>query len=325
MMMRTYFFPSTRRRFLSIFVLGLVLAAGSSALAQQFNPEFFKVSSLAQHWAVSWRPDARSCRRAFATERFLHGPGERWRLEDRGLRAYLDAYLRRPTNRVRGLYRGGAIRPERDLRRAAAKDCNVPICRLATAYTNQLMRERPGRIWDCATASRFPQIAVDPRDANRILVAVAGHPYGPNEERGIFRSTDGGKTFEKVLYKDENVGGADVLFDPRNPDIAYSSLWEARQGPWENGAWNGAGGGIYKSNDNGKTWQQLSGGLPAGIVQSNLAIAPSNTNRLIASVAVTGAVNLYRSDDAGSTWAIITKDPRPAGRIGGGDLCVPSF
>src|SRR5881392_1344867 len=88
---------------------------------------------------------------------------------------------------------------------------------------------------------QIPQIAVDPRDANRIIVAVAGHPYAANPERGIFRSTDGGRTFEKVLYKDENVGGADVTIDPANPDVAYASLWEARQGPWENGAWNGTG------------------------------------------------------------------------------------
>src|SRR5437762_2418256 len=78
---------------------------------------------------------------------------------------------------------------------------------------------------------QIPQIAVDPRNANVILVAVAGHPYAPNEERGIFRSSDGGKTFEKVLYKDENVGGADVIFDPKNPEFAYAGLWEARQGP----------------------------------------------------------------------------------------------
>src|SRR5881396_2547020 len=142
---------------------------------------------------------------------------------------------------------------------------------------------------------QIPQIAIDPRDPNRILVAVAGHPYGPNEERGIFRSTDGGKTFEKVLYKDENIGGADVLIDPTNPDVAYASLWEARQGPWENGAWNGTGGGIFKSTDGGKAWQQLKGGLPEGIIQANLAIAPSAPNRLMASVAVPNAVNLYRS------------------------------
>src|SRR5947199_7388427 len=127
---------------------------------------------------------------------------------------------------------------------------------------------------------QIPQIAVDPRDADRVLVAVAGHPYGPNEERGIFRSTDGGKTFEKVLYKDENTGAADVLIDPSHPDVAYAALWEARQGPWENAAWNGTGGGIFKSTDGGKTWRQLGKGLPQGIIQANLTISASSSNRL---------------------------------------------
>ena len=170
---------------------------------------------------------------------------------------------------------------------------------------------------------QIPQIAVDPRDSNHVLVAVAGHPYGPNEERGIFLSTNGGESFQKVLYKDENVGGADVLFDPTNPAIAYASLWEARQGPWENGAWNGTGGGIFKSTDGGRTWAQLKGGLPDGIIQANLTIAASSPKRLIASVAAANAVNLYRTDDGGQTWAIITRDTRPGGRIGGGDLSVP--
>jgi len=185
-----------------------------------------------------------------------------------------------------------------------------------------------GRTWThlgLRDGQQIPQIAVDPHDANTLLVAVAGHPYGPNEERGIFRSSDGGQTFQKVLYKDENIGGADVLFDPTNSSIAYAALWEARQGPWENGAWNGTGAGIYKSSDGGRSWQQLSGGLPAGIIQANLAIAPSNAQRLFASVASPNGVNLFRSDDAGATWKIATTDPRPAGRIGGGDLSVPRF
>src|ERR1700704_1364878 len=120
-----------------------------------------------------------------------------------------------------------------------------------------------GKTWrhfGLRNGQQIPQIAVDPQNPDRLLVAVAGHPYGPNEERGIFRSTDGGQTFEKVLYKDENTGGADVLIDPSNPDIAYAALWEARQGPWENAAWSGTGGGIFKSIDNGKTWKQLKTG-----------------------------------------------------------------
>jgi photosystem II stability/assembly factor-like uncharacterized protein len=170
---------------------------------------------------------------------------------------------------------------------------------------------------------QIPQIAVDPRNPDHLLVAVAGHPYGPNEERGVFRSTDGGKTFEKVLYKDENTGAADVQIDPAHPDTAYASLWEARQGPWENAAWNGTGGGIFKTTDGGKTWRQLTKGLPEGIIQANLTISASSSKHLFASVASPNLVNLYASDNGGDSWTIATTDPRPAGRIGGGDLPVP--
>jgi photosystem II stability/assembly factor-like uncharacterized protein len=169
---------------------------------------------------------------------------------------------------------------------------------------------------------QIPQIAVDPHDANRLYVAVLGHPYGPNEERGIFRSTDGGQTFQKVLYKDENTGGSDVQIDPAHPDTVYACLWEAREGAWENGAFAGISGGIFKSTDGGTTWNQLKGGLPE-VVQANLAIAPSNPNRIYATAASLRGVGIYRSEDAGGTWTKITDDPRPAGRIGGGDLAVP--
>jgi photosystem II stability/assembly factor-like uncharacterized protein len=183
---------------------------------------------------------------------------------------------------------------------------------------------------------QIPQLAVDPRDPNKVFAAVAGHPYGPNKERGIFRSTDGGQSWQKVLPvanggqenkdQDENVGGDDVLIDPSNPQIVYATLWEAREGPWENGAWNGFGGGIFKSTDGGQTFQLLAGGLPKDIIQSHIAIAESNPNRLMATVAAKpNTVAIYRSDDAGANWAQITTDPRPAGRIGGGDLSVPRF
>ncbi len=98
---------------------------------------------------------------------------------------------------------------------------------------------------------QIPQIAIDPKNPNRLFVAVLGHPYGPNPERGIFRSTDGGQTFAKVLFKDENTGGCDVALDPSNPDTVYACLWEARQGPWENAAWTGTNGGLFKSTDGG--------------------------------------------------------------------------
>ena len=172
---------------------------------------------------------------------------------------------------------------------------------------------------------QIAQIAVDPRNPDHVLAAVAGHPYGPNEERGVFLSTDGGKTFAKTLYKDENTGGNDVQIDPANPQIVYASLWEAREGPWENADWNGTNGGIFKSADGGKSWKQLSKGLPKDIVQAQLAIAPSMPRMLFAAVATPKVVKLYRSDDAGENWGLATEDARPAARIGGGDLPVVQF
>ena len=180
---------------------------------------------------------------------------------------------------------------------------------------------------------QIPALAVDPHDPNRVFAAVLGHPYGPNQERGIFRSTDGGETWQKVLYKNENTGGSDVVIDPSNPEIVYASLWEARQGPWEDSnSYGGDEGGLFKSTDGGATWHQLTKGLPAHLVQINVAIAPSNPNRLYATLATSlgsgyesgKGLGIYRSDDAGENWYRVTTDPRPSYRIGGGDLPVPA-
>ena len=186
-----------------------------------------------------------------------------------------------------------------------------------------------GRTWQhmgLRDAQQIPQIAVDPTNPLRIFVAALGHPYGPNRERGIFRSLDGGRTFTPVLQKSEDVGGNDVDIDPSNPRVIYANLWEEREGPWENAAWTGNGGGLFKSTDGGETWKQLTNGLPPTTNEVNLVIAPSNPRRLYAAVASNGPpadVGIYRSDDAGESWTRITDDRRPALRIGGGDLPVP--
>ena len=172
---------------------------------------------------------------------------------------------------------------------------------------------------------QISMMAVDPRDANRLFVAVAGHPYGPNPERGIYRSTDGGQSFEKVLSKDENIGGNDVEIDPSDPNIVYATLWEAREGPWENGEFSGTSAGIFKSTDGGQTWRQLAGGLPSGIIQAYITIARSDPKQLFAVVAIKGGVEFYRSADGGETWSTVTTDPRPRPRIGGGDLPIPAI
>ena len=165
---------------------------------------------------------------------------------------------------------------------------------------------------------QIAQIIVHPRDPNRLYVAVLGHPYGPNAERGIFRSTDGGQSFTKVLGKDENTGGIDLAFDPSNPDNVYAALWEARQGPWENAAWNGPGSGLFKSIDGGDTWRPLTKGLPTfadgGLGRIGITIAPSDPKRMYASIDATRNPGLYRSDDAGESWARVTDDQRVVSR-----------
>src|SRR5499427_6394317 len=106
------------------------------------------------------------------------------------------------------------------------------------------------------------KVIINPRDPNIAFVAALGHPYGPNPERGIFRTLDGGKTWEKVLYKDENTGGIDITFDPRNANVLFASLWQVRRAPWYLDS-GGPGSGLYRSHDSGATWKHLEEkGLP---------------------------------------------------------------
>jgi photosystem II stability/assembly factor-like uncharacterized protein len=179
---------------------------------------------------------------------------------------------------------------------------------------------------------QIPALAIDPRNPDRIFAAVLGHPYGANPERGIFRSDDGGTTWRKVLYKDENTGASDIEIDPSNPDVVYAGMWQSRNGPWEdNNAFAGTNGGLFKSSDGGNTWRKLTAGLPADVVQINVAIAQSQPSRLYAAFSTTrpteygsdAGLGFYRSDDAGESWTRVTTDPRAAMKIGGGDLPIP--
>ena len=181
-----------------------------------------------------------------------------------------------------------------------------------------------GKTWKhvgLSDAQQIGQVIVDPRDPNRVFVAVLGHPYGPNEERGVFRSTDGGGTWQKILYKDENTGAIELAFDPKNPDVIYTDLWAAREGPWENGAWQGKTSGLFKSTDGGNTWRQLTGGLPTaeeGLGRIGFGIAMSDPDRIYATVDARQKGGIYLSDDAGETWQLINTNGRLWGR--GGDF-----
>jgi photosystem II stability/assembly factor-like uncharacterized protein len=180
-------------------------------------------------------------------------------------------------------------------------------------------------------AQQIPDLAVDPKDANRLYAAVLGHPFGASSQRGIFRSTDGGKNWTRVLYVNDDTGGSFVKIDPADPSVLYAGLWNVRAGPWEdNNIYNGTAGGLYKSSDGGEHWRKLSHGLPENLSQIEVAVAPSKPGRLYATVATTSegdygsaaGLGIYRSDDGGESWTRATTDPRPALRIGGGDLAI---
>jgi photosystem II stability/assembly factor-like uncharacterized protein len=145
-------------------------------------------------------------------------------------------------------------------------------------------------------------------------VAVLGHPYGPNEERGVFRSTDGGESFTKVLYKDENTGAIALAGDAANPDVVYAALWESREGPWENGEFRGPGSGLYKSVDGGRSWKPVGKGLPTfkeGLGRIGVAVSPSMPSRLYAiAEAKPEFGGVFRSDDGGESWKRVNSETR---------------
>src|SRR5450631_2716082 len=182
-------------------------------------------------------------------------------------------------------------------------------------------------------SQQIPSIAVDPRNANRVYAAVLGHPYGPSAQRGLYRSSDGGATWTNVLDQGENTGSSFIRIDPFDANTLYAGFWNARTGPWEDKTmYNGPHGGLFKSTDGGDHWRALKDGLPEGLSQLDVAIAPSARGRLYATVATSSnpaaqggaapSVGIYRSDDAGEHWRPATSDARPALRIGGGDLPI---
>ncbi len=177
-----------------------------------------------------------------------------------------------------------------------------------------------GKTWKHLGLSDGQQIGailVHPQNPDLVYVAALGHPYGPNEERGVFRSTNGGLTWQKILYKDENTGAIALSFDPTNPQVIYADLWAGRQGPWENGAWQGKNSGLFKSTDGGNTWRQLTKGLPTteqGLGRIGFCVAPSDPTRMFALVDAPRLGGLYKSDDAGESWEKVNGDPRLWGR-----------
>jgi photosystem II stability/assembly factor-like uncharacterized protein len=153
-------------------------------------------------------------------------------------------------------------------------------------------------------------LVVDPHNPDIVLVAAIGHAFGPNSERGVFRTTDGGRTWQKVLYKDDQTGAIDVTFDPNDSHIVYAALWQVRRQPW-NFSSGGAGSGLYRSTDEGATWTELKGnGLPDGMLgRIDVSVSGADSKRIYAMIEA-NAGGLYRSDDAGAHWTLVNTDGR---------------
>lgn len=177
-----------------------------------------------------------------------------------------------------------------------------------------------GKSWTHKGLNDIQQIAriiVHPTNPNVVFVAGLGHPYAANEMRGVFRSTNGGETWEKVLYINHNTGAMQVEFDPTNPQILFADMWEHQEGPWENASFSGTNSGLYKSTDGGTTWKKLTTGLPTaadGLGRIGVGISPSNPKIMFATVDSRSKGGIYRSEDAGESWLLVNEQRRLWGR-----------
>ncbi len=167
-----------------------------------------------------------------------------------------------------------------------------------------------------ADVQQVARLVVHPQDPDTVYVAGLGHPYGANEERGVFRTRDGGDTWEKVLYLDHNTGASTVELDPSDPRTIYAASYEHRLGPWENASFSGPGTGLHKSTDGGTTWHRLTAGLPSeNWGPLFVGIAPSAPQRVYLSVSARGGGGLFRSDDGGESFVQISTDERLGGDV----------
>ncbi len=166
-----------------------------------------------------------------------------------------------------------------------------------------------GRTWSFAGLRDVGQIGgvrIHPRDPETVFVAATGNVFARSRERGVFRTRDGGRTWQKVLFVSDSTGAVDVEFQPGNPDVLYASMWRGERKPWTviSGAREG---GIYRSTDGGDSWQKLGGGLPTGLFgKSNVAVSAANPRRVYALIEARPGGGLYRSEDAGDTWALVS-------------------
>src|SRR4051794_5882440 len=165
-----------------------------------------------------------------------------------------------------------------------------------------------GKTWSnvgLPDSSQIGRIRIHPTNADVVYVAAVGHPYGANAERGVFRTKDGGKSWQKILFVDDKTGAADIEFDPSNPDVVYATTWQVLREPWGITS-TGPGSGLYKSTNGGDSWNKLSTGLPtSNLGKIGVAVSPVNPQRVWATVEADAKGGVYRSDDGGRSWQLL--------------------
>ncbi len=299
----------------SAFLLLLCILQPQSLSAQPFDSELFS----GMHWRLIG--PFRGGRALTATgvrgkpDLFYFGAvgGGVWKSDDAG-QTWAPIFDSQPVSSIGAI----AVAPSNpDILYVGSGEADM---RSDISYGNGMYKSTDaGRTWariGLEDSRQIGQILIDPRDSNRVFVAALGHAYGPNAERGVFRSVDGGKTWSKVLFKDENTGAIDLAFGSQDTQIIYASLWQTRRPPWNvYPPSNGPGSGLYKSTDGGNTWDHLTGhGLPTeGLGRIGIAVSPSNSTRIYLLVDAKEG-GLYRSDDAGENFRRVATEPRLWGR-----------
>ena len=182
-----------------------------------------------------------------------------------------------------------------------------PIRGVTTSHGDGVYKSTDaGKTWThvgLAAAQQIPKVVVHPENADLVYVAAQGNPWGPNPERGVYRSADGGATWELLLKVDASTGAADLSMDPSNPRILFAAMWDHQRTPWQVRS-GGAGSGLYRSSDGGETWEELTEGLPELMGKIGVAVSPARPDRVWAVIEAEDG-GLYRSDDGGKSWRLL--------------------